>query len=78
MMNNFEDKRHPVFRASSVLDSRKFEKEVESVRFTSAVTSNALLSFRINAATQLSDYGAVADWCDELAQQILVCHLQTL
>ena len=64
--SNFEDSGHPVFRASSASEDTK-----SSIHF-SGDPSNAELWFRtINSTNQLSIYGAVADWCDELAQQIL-------
>ena len=56
---SFEDSGHPVFRASSAFGSRTLQK----VRWKTHRT--------INSANQLSIYGAVADWCDDLAQQIL-------
>ena len=45
---------------------------MEHIRFTSAVTRpDADNLFRTrNLASQVSIYGAVADWCDELPQQI--------
>ena len=34
--------------------------------------AEACIAFRtINSANQLSIYGAIADWCDDLTQQIL-------
>ena len=70
--SNFEDSGHTVFRASSALD-RGFLKKNRgkcAIHF-SGDTSNAELSFRtIHPANQLSIYGAVVDWCEELAQQI--------
>ena len=55
MVQNFEDNGDPVFRASSALD-RGYNAE--------------FLLRTLNSANQLSIYGAVADWCHELAQQI--------
>ena len=74
MQNNFVESGHPVFRASSALDRGYFKKKGGqfSIHF-SGDTSNAELFLRtINSVNQPSIYGAVADWCEELAQQIPV------
>ena len=68
MVADFKDSGHPVFRASSALDRRFLKKKGGrcTIRF-SAEPSDAELLFRtIHSANQLSIYGAIADWCDEL------------
>ena len=73
MVSSFEDSGHPVFRASSALDLGflKWKGGTCMIHF-SGDHSNADLSFRtIKSANQFSIYGAIADWCDELTEQIL-------
>ena len=68
MVADFKDSGHPVFRASSALDRRFLKKKGGqcTIHF-SAEPSDADLLFRtIHSANQLSIYGAIADWCDEL------------
>ena len=60
------------FRSTRALDPGFLKKKggKYTIHF-SRDTSNAELLFpKIKFANQLSIYGAVADWCDELTQQI--------
>ena len=60
-------------RASGALDRGFCRKKSGrcTIHFSAEPSNGELLSRTINSATQLSIYGAVADWCDHLAQQIL-------
>ena len=67
---------HPVFRTTSTLD-RGFLKQSKkggrlSVRYTGDLSKAELFFFfgTIISVNQLSVYGAISDWCEELAQQI--------
>ena len=64
---NFVESGRPIFRASSALDRGTF-----SIHFNGGTSIAELLFRTINSANQFSTHGAVADWCEELLQQILV------
>ena len=72
MVGNFKESGHPVIRATGAL-KRGFLKRKGgrcTIHFN-AESSNAELFFRtIHSANQLSIYGAVASWCEELTQLI--------
>ena len=72
MVDNFKDNGHTVIRATSALH-RGFSKKKGgrcTIHF-SAESSNAELLFRTShLPNQLSTHGTVANWCDELTQQI--------
>ena len=61
-----------IFGESGHLDRGLLKKKkVENLDPPQRQSTNADLSFRtINSADQLSINGAVANWCEELAQQI--------
>ena len=72
MVANFKDSGHRFFKASSALD-RGFlkKKDGRCTMHFSAELSIAEVSFRtINYANQLSIFGAIADSCGALTQQI--------
>ena len=59
------------FRATSALDRGSLKSEGgEKIHHNSDSTTAELLFRIIISVNQLSAYGAVADWCKELAQQI--------
>ena len=72
MVANVKDSRHPVFRASSPLDWGFLKKKSGrcTIHFSAEPSNAELLFHTIHSANQLSINGAVADWCDELTQQI--------
>ena len=72
MESNFKDSGHPVFRASSALDRGYLRKKggTYSIHFNRDTSNAELLCRTIYSANQLSIYGAVADWCDALAQHL--------
>ena len=63
---NFKDSGHLFFRASSALDRGFLKKKGGrcTIHFSADPSNAELLS-------RSSIYGAIADWCDELTQQIL-------
>ena len=65
---------HPFFRATSALDRGSLKSKnggMLSIHHNGDL-STAQLSFRtIISINQFSVYGAISDWCEELAQQIL-------
>ena len=72
MVDTFKDSGHPVFRTTSALGQGFLKRKGGrcTIHF-SAISSNAEHLFRtMNSANQLSIYGAVANWCDELTQLI--------
>ena len=72
MMLNFKESGHPVFRPTRALDRGSLRKKGGqlSIHFSGDSTNAELLFRTLNSANQLSVYGAVAEWCGELAQQI--------
>ena len=71
-MLNFRESGHPIFRPTSALDREILRKKGGkfSIHLNGESTNAEFLLRTINSVGQLSIYGAVADWCDELAQQI--------
>ena len=64
---NFPRKRTSILQSFQCVGSRILEKGGRCTIHFSADPSNAEILFRtINFANQLSIYGAIADWCDEL------------
>ena len=64
---------NPVFRASYAQDSGILEQErwtKYDIHFNAELSNTELLFRTINSANQLSIYGAVADWCEDLAEKI--------
>ena len=61
------------FLRNKCVGSRILEKERWNIidHFSGDVTNAELSCRTINSVNQLSVYGAVADWCEELAQQML-------
>ena len=73
MVSSFEDSRHPVFRTSSALDLGflKWKGRTCTIHVSGGHSNADLLFHTIKSANQFSIYGAIADWCDELTEQIL-------
>ena len=74
MVDIFKESGHPIFRVSSALDRGFLNKKGGrcTIHFN-AEPSNAELLFRtFRCANQLSIYGAIAEWCDELNQLLPV------
>ena len=73
MVANFKDSGHPVFRASSALDRGILKKKGArcTIHFSAELANAGLFLRTIHSANQLSINGAVANWWDELTQQIL-------
>ena len=72
-MLHLRESGHTIFRAISVLDrgSLKSQKGGKLAIHHNGALSTAELLFRtIVCVNQLRVYGAVSDWCEELAQQI--------
>ena len=72
MMLSFVESGHPVFRAAGVLDRGFLRKKGGTllIQLSGDLMKVELLFRTINSVNYLSIYGAVADWCEELAQQI--------
>ena len=73
MMINFRESRHPVFRGSSALNrgTSKSKGGGKLLIYYCDDSDTAELIFRTSVSVnQLSIYGAVSDWCEELAQRI--------
>ena len=72
MVEHFKESGHPLFYGTSA-SNRGFLKRKGgrcAIHFN-AESSHAELFFRtIHSANQLSTYGAVGSWCEEMAQQI--------
>ena len=68
MMLNLGESGHPVFRATSALDRGNGGKL--PVHYNGDLSNAELLFRTITLVNQLSAYGAISDWCEELAQQI--------
>ena len=73
MMVNVSESKHFVFRGTNALSrgSLKNKGSGKTSIHDNCHPATAELLFRIIiSVNQLSIYGAVADWCEELAQQI--------
>ena len=73
MIKHFEESGHPIFRGTSALNRgilRRTEGR-KATHFTAESVSIEPLLRKIHSANQLSIYGAVSSWCDELAEQML-------
>ena len=73
MMIFTSEKEDPILRATSALDrgSLKSKKGGKLSIHYNGDSSTAELPFRtIISVNQLSVYGAISDWCEELAQQM--------
>ena len=73
MMINLRESGHPLFRGTRALfrGALKSKGGGQLSIHNNGDPATAEMSFRIIiAANLLSIYGAVADWCEELAQQI--------
>ena len=69
---NFKGGGHPFFSDSSALDRGLLNKKGgrSTIHFSAGNLRTQCFLFRtVHSANQLSIYGAVADWCGELAQQ---------
>ena len=72
MIKHFEESGHPIFRGTSALNRgilRRTEGR-KATHFTAESVSIEPLLRTIHSANQLSIYGAVSSWCDELAEQM--------
>ena len=72
MVGHFKETGHPVFKSISVLTRGILERKGgKCTTHFNADSSNTELLFRtIQPANQLSNHGAVSNWCEELAQWI--------
>ena len=71
MVGRFKETGHPVFKGISALSRGILKRKInrDTLHFN-ADSSNTELVFRtIHSANQLSIYGAVSRWCEELAQR---------
>ena len=73
MLNTLRESGHPVFRGTSALSRGPLKsnggKNIDTLQ-RGADDCRELLLRIIVSVNQLSVYGAVADWCQDLAQQI--------
>ena len=74
IVSNVEDSGHPIFRGISAVNRGFLERKCRrcTIHFTAESPSAELLLRTIHPANQLSIYGAVASWCEDLAERILV------
>ena len=73
MMMNFSESRHPIFRASSAFELgelRSKEGGKKTIHFNGSDENIELLLRTFISANQLSVYGAVADMCNELSEDL--------
>ena len=72
MMANFSRCGHPIFRASSAVDKRELRRKEgrkKSIHFSGSNETIELLHRTLISASQLSIYGAIADFCDEVTKR---------
>ena len=72
MIEHFKQSGHAVFRGTSALNQRILRrKEIRNtIRFTAESANIELLLRTLHSANQLSIYGAVSSWCDDLAEKM--------
>ena len=72
MAANFKDSGHPVFRAFQCVGLGILKRKGGrcTTHFSAEPSNVEILFSTIHFANQLSIYGAIADWCDELTQRI--------
>ena len=73
MVDTFKESGHPVFRGTNALNRGFLKREGGrcTIHFNAESSKPDLLFRTIHSANQLSICGAVASWCEELAQLIL-------
>ena len=70
-MLNFAESGHPIFRATSALERGELKSQgngVISIHFNGSDDTTELILRTIISVNQLIAYGAVADFCGELAR----------
>ena len=80
MMLSFGESGNPVFRASSALSRRTVKRKGGgqlSIHYCGDSEIAELIFRTIVSVSQLSIYGAVSDWCEELAKRISICSEQS-
>ena len=73
IMIHLRESQHPVFRATSALDRRSLKSKKGgklSIHHNGDLSDAELLFRTVISVSQLSVYGAMTDWCEELAQHI--------
>ena len=72
-MTNFSDSGHPIFRASSAFERGEIRSKGRGKKYTYFKSSDEnieLVLRTVISANQLSVYGAVADLCNELSEDL--------
>ena len=73
MMKNFSDSGHPIFRASGAFERGELKSKgggKKSTHFNGSAENVELLLRTVISANQLSVYGAIADLCRELSEDL--------
>ena len=72
MVENFSESGHPIFRGINALNRGVLKRKGGrcTIHFTGESPNAELLFRTIHSANQLSIFGAVASWCENLAQLI--------
>ena len=73
IMTNFSDSGHPIFRASSAFERGELKSKghgKKSMHFNGSDENIELLLRTVISTNQLSDYGAIADLCNELSEDL--------
>ena len=73
MKHHLRESGHATFRATSALNRKSLKSKGEgklSIHHDGDPATAELLFRMVISVNQLSIYGAISDWCEELAQQI--------